>query len=459
MAVSAWIYFFCSKSVLSRETVMTSLEGAGVTISPLKSDNVAGPGIVVVDNASPKVTDFVGTLSCDGRRRILIVAMTSLQEDETWQLLKMGASDVLFWTELDDPASRIAARLQRWVDIDRIAESSLVQNNLVGQSRAWKSVVRHIVELACFTDAPILLMGETGTGKELVARLIHTLDGKRNKKELVILDCSTIVPELSGTELFGHERGAFTGAFAARDGAFALADGGTLFLDEVGELSLDLQVQLLRVLQEHTYKRIGSSAWRKSDFRLVCATNRDLQEEVAKGRFRRDLYYRAASWVVRLPPLRERSTDIIPLVYHFMRQVWPSEQLLELDERVQAYLRARDYQGNVRELQNLAFRIAAGHVGPGPVTLGDIPLEDRPQLDIPDLPENWCDKTVEQALRRALADGHKLKEIGRKVEEVAIRITVDDENGNLQRSANVLGVTDRTLQKWLARQRQVAPAM
>src|SRR4029077_5747912 len=146
----------------------------------------------------------------------------------------------------------------------------------------------------------------------IVARLIHLLDARPNKRDLVVLDCSTVVPELSGSEFFGHERGAFTGALTERHGAFALANGGTLFLDEIGELPLPLQAQLLRVVQEHSYKRIGGNKWHRTDFRLVCATNRDLLGLVCGGEFRADLYYRIASFVCKLPALRERAEDIIP---------------------------------------------------------------------------------------------------------------------------------------------------
>src|SRR5262249_683962 len=149
-------------------------------------------------------------------------------------------------------------------------------------------------------------IGESGTGKELIARLIHDLDSRPGKPPLVVVDCTTIVPGLSGSEFFGHERGAFTGAINTRDGAFALANGGTLFLDEIGELPQPMQAELLRVIQERKYKRVGSNAWQHTDFRLVSATNMDLESGVAKGAFRGDLYYRIAGWVCRTPPLRER---------------------------------------------------------------------------------------------------------------------------------------------------------
>src|SRR5262249_40812748 len=149
------------------------------------------------------------------------------------------------------------------------------------------------------------LLGESGTGKEVVARLIHLLDSRPNKRDLVVLDCASIVPELSGSEFFGHERGAFTGALTERNGAFALANDGTLLLDEIGDLPLPLQVQLLRVIQEHTYKRVGGNKWCKTEFRLICATNRDLFDLIGRGAFRADLYYRIAGYICKLPPLRE----------------------------------------------------------------------------------------------------------------------------------------------------------
>src|SRR5205085_578959 len=178
-----------------------------------------------------------------------------------------------------------------------------------------------VIEIALFSDGSVLLLGESGTGKELLARLVHTLDPRPDKGELVVLDCTTVVPELAGSEFFGHERGAFTGAAASRDGAFALADRGTLFLDEVGELPLALQAQLLRVVQERTYKRVGSNVWKQTNFRLICATHRDLRQDVAAGRFRGDFYHRIASRVCRIPALRERRDDILPLTEHFLREL------------------------------------------------------------------------------------------------------------------------------------------
>jgi transcriptional regulator with GAF, ATPase, and Fis domain len=257
---------------------------------------------------------------------------------------------------------------------------------------------------------------------------------------------------LSGSEFFGHEKGAFTGAVATRDGAFALANGGTLFLDEIGELPLELQAKLLRVIQERTYKRVGGNTWQHTDFRLVCATNKDLVEEVRRGKVRHDLYYRIASFICKLPPLRERTEDILPLVHYFLEELRPNEDPLKLDETVRDYLLKREYPGNVRDLKQLMTRISHRHVGQGPITIGDIPEEERPSEEIEQ--REWQDKSFEHSIRRALALGVGLKEIGRAAEETAIRIAVMEENGNLQSAARRLGVTDRAIQMRRAARRR-----
>jgi transcriptional regulator with GAF, ATPase, and Fis domain len=290
----------------------------------------------------------------------------------------------------------------------------------------------------------VLITGESGTGKELVSRLIHTLDPGVERRELVILDCTTIVPELIGSELFGHERGAFTGATGARDGAFALSDHGTLFLDEIGELPLSLQPQLLRVIQERTFKRIGGNHWSSTHFRLVCATHRDFAAEIGAGRFRADLYYRIATCKLALPPLRERRQDIGPLAEHFFRELSPTGAAPELTPAVRELLEQREYPGNVRELRQLVARIAARHVGTGPVSVGDVPEDERPDVDVAGT--RWQTVEFEAAIQRALALGAPLKDLSHYLSETAVRLAVDEEQGNLQRAARRLGVTDRALQ-------------
>ena len=405
------------------------------------------------DRITPDVCEFIRRVSRNGLERVLAVALSrSALGCGSWQLLQCGASDVFAWDHSQNPAAEIAARFERWTFVDGTVDSPLVRENLVGRSPVWISVLRQVVEMAAFTDTSVLITGESGTGKELVSRLIHTLDSRDDKRDLVVLDCTTIVPELSGSEFFGHERGAFTGAVSARDGAFALADGGTLFLDEVGELPPGLQAELLRVVQEHSYKRVGSNLWQRTIFRLVCATNRDLQQEESQGRFRRDFYFRIAGCTCRLPPLRERPEDILPLAYYFLRQLRPRLEPIEFDDAVRDYLVRRAYTGNIRELKQLISRINYHHVGPGPITAGDLPAEERPEAEPG--PRSWCDGSFDAAVRRAVTMGVSLKEISQAAAEAAVRFATEDENGNLRRAAQRLGITDRALQMRRAAQRE-----
>jgi DNA-binding NtrC family response regulator len=330
-------------------------------------------GVVLFDRVDERLLELVGE-RCGGGRRVLGVALSeaAVSVDATWSLLGAGLSDVVTW---DGCAEGVRLRLERWALVDQLAGSTLVAEHLIGSSPVWRDVVRDVVEVGFFSDLNVLLCGESGTGKELAAQLIHSLDQRAGKAELVLVDCSTIVPSLSGSELFGHERGAFTGAVAARDGAVAVADGGTLFLDEVGELPPALQAELLRVVQEGTYKRVGSNRWQRTRFRLVCATNRDLPAECDAGRFRPDLFFRLAAATIRLPSLRERPQDIPCLAEHFLQErdgVAPA-----LSAPVRELLETRAYPGNVRDLKQLMARIGLRHVGPGPVTFGDVPPEER----------------------------------------------------------------------------------
>ena len=434
----------CFLGAKAQASILESLNQAGLRSHEYQFGDHTGPGIVFFDEPSSHVREFLRETSRRGLERVLAIAHSrpALEPSAIWDLLDSGAVDVFAWDRCPDAAQTIARRFERWEEVDEIVQSPLVKENLAGQSAAWIRSLRQIVEVATFTDSSILITGESGTGKELFAQLVHALDGRANKGSLVVCDCSTIVPELSGSEFFGHERGAFTGAIAARKGAFALADSGTLFLDEVGELPLNLQAELLRVIQERTYKRVGGNSWLKTNFRLVCATNRNLFEEQSKNRFRRDFYYRIASWTCHLPQLSERRSDILVLAKYFIEQLRPDDPP-ELDDAVRQYLLQREYPGNVRDLKQVVTRMIQHHVGPGAITVGDIPELDRPACDKSD---HRYEVELEAAIRTAVTLGASLKEIERAAGNLAERIVIDEEEGNLQRAAVRLGVSDRALQ-------------
>jgi len=280
--------------------------------------------------------------------------------DASWAWLK-ALSDAAAVAVANARAAEEANALRRALELERdylreeLQESGAF-GDILGRSPALARVLRE-VDTVAGTETNVLILGESGTGKELVARAIHQRS-RRAGRSLVKVNCGSIPRELFESEFFGHVRGSFTGAIRDRIGRFQLADGGTLFLDEVGEIPLDLQVKLLRVLQEGEFERVGDDATRRVNVRVVAATNRDLQKEVAEHRFRLDLFYRLGVFPISVPPLRRRREDIPDLIAHFVRQSCarlhvdvPKLPLRELD-RARAY----DWPGNVRELQNVVER-------------------------------------------------------------------------------------------------------
>lgn len=236
---------------------------------------------------------------------------------------------------------------------------------LVGESPAICEIRRKIEKLGR-SRCPVLLLGETGTGKEVVARLIHEAGGQGR---FVPIDCSAMTPTLLESELFGHVKGAFTGAASNKTGLLELAHGGTAFFDEIGELPAEMQVKLLRVLQDRRIRPLGSLEWRQADFRIIAATNRDLAAEVERGAFRRDLYYRLNVVTLRLPPLRERREDIPALIAHFLARHGGGRRLApDLEHALLSY----PWPGNVRELENCIERLVALNSGPV-LHLADLP--------------------------------------------------------------------------------------
>jgi formate hydrogenlyase transcriptional activator len=231
-----------------------------------------------------------------------------------------------------------------------------VFEGIVGKSAALQRALREL-EVVAPTDSSVLVLGETGTGKELIARAIHNLSTRRDQP-FVKVNCAAIPSGLLESELFGHERGAFTGAIMRKAGRFEVADKGTLFLDEVGDIPLDLQPKLLRVLQEHEFERLGSIRTQKVDVRVVAATHRDLKQMVADGEFRSDLYYRLHVFPLPIPPLRQRCEDIPLLVCHFVDEYARrmNRRIETISPQVMEALTSHSWPGNVRELQNFIER-------------------------------------------------------------------------------------------------------
>ena len=387
--------------------------------------DLAGAQVIALVSRTPtrKFLSAVSTCS-SGRRTIAILGNHDVDGHHVAEIIQNGAHDVLRGDH-SEILAELVARLDRWFEVDTLIESERVLERAVGRSHVWVDLVRRLVEVAHFTDYTVLLHGPSGTGKDLLARLIHELEPRPKRGGFVILDCTTVVPELAGSEFFGHERGAFTGAITGREGVFAEADQGTLFLDEIGDLPLTLQAQLLRVIQEGTYRRVGSNLWYRTRFRLVCATNKNLLEEVEAGRFRRDLYYRIAQWTFDVPPLNERVEDIPLLIRHFLKSIYGEAKLPVCDSVVEDFLRTRAYPGNVRELRTLVERLCLLKDRARVLTPGCIPAEEwqqnREQSQQP--PANGSSAFIRSALNQSFG----LDEIAALARREAIRTVLTDE--------------------------------
>ena len=274
------------------------------------------------------------------------------QKDEQGRIVRWFATA----TDIDD-RKRTEQRLQNEnVALREEIDCSSMFEEIVGSCESMRQVMKRVAKVAP-SDSTVLILGETGTGKELVARALHRRS-KRAARAFIRVNCAAIPQSLIASELFGHEKGAFTGALQRRVGRFESADGGTLFLDEIGDLPMETQIALLRVLQEREFERVGSNHPISADIRLIAATNRDLPAEVAAGAFRRDLFYRLNVVPVTVPPLRERAADIPLLVEYFIGRYAKAagKTIRHIDRQTLEELTAYDWPGNIRELQNVVER-------------------------------------------------------------------------------------------------------
>ena len=349
----------------------------------------------------------------------------------------------------DDHGARAADRLADRPDLR--APIAPGPSHPTGRSAAAVRVRRLISQVAGF-DTTVLILGESGTGKEGVARELHRLSSRADGP-FVPVNCAAIPAELMESELFGHERGAFSGALSLRRGRFELAEGGTLFLDEVSEMSPQLQAKLLRVLQERSFERVGSGELRSADVRIIAATNRDLDAEVANGRFRGDLYFRLHVFPIQLAPLRERVEDL-PLLIDSLNEILglKGHGTVTFTSAALASLATYGWPGNVRELENLLERLAI--VSPGA------------HLEAADLPERFClerqhaaagaGPLVQPVPASLPAEGVALKDLVQRFEDDLIGQAMARADGVIAEAARLLGIGRTTLVEKLRRREQAS---
>jgi len=329
-----------------------------------------------------------------------------------------------------EKAAEVRALVRENADLRRQINRKFGIEGMIGETAEIQRICEQ-VRLIAPSRATVLIQGESGTGKEVLARAIH-LAGPRAKKPFVAVHCAALPETLLESELFGHEKGAFTGAIQRKPGRFELADGGTLFLDEMGEIPLAMQVKLLRVLEEREFMRVGGTQPVKVDVRVIAATNRDLAEEVEEGRFREDLYYRLKVVLFELPPLRHRRADIPLMVRHFLEYFAQenARSVPTITKEAMDHLMAYNWPGNIRELRNIIEHTFVFLRGT------EIGAEDLPS-------QLRAEKPASEQVNFRL--GMKLDEI----EENYIKETLRMTDGNRSKAAEILGISRRTLQRRL----------
>ncbi|MBX3302879.1 MAG: sigma-54-dependent Fis family transcriptional regulator [Nitrospira sp.] len=426
--------------------VSTAEDGAGA-IQAVKETVVH---IVITDYQLPdidglEVIDRLSKLDA----KIIPIVMTGFGTIETAvRAMKSGAFD--FITKPFDLGT-VSAVVRKAAEFHRLRqENHLLRRavrdqyrleQLVGVSEPMQQVLEFVQKVAD-SDSTVMIQGESGTGKELVARMLH-FNSLRRDRPLVPVNCGAIPENLLESELFGHEKGAFTGATHARMGRFELAHGGTIFLDEIGEMSLPLQVKLLRVLQEREFERVGGNRTIHVDVRIIAATNQDLETMVEEKRFRRDLFYRLNVIPMVIPPLRERRTDIPLLIDHFLNRFNQSKhtEVVGLDDEARRLLTEYDWPGNIRELENMMERLVVLKKQ-GLLSSQDLPQKISRRSMIPELKEQFI---------RLSEDGIHLSREVEQYEKHLIMEALKKANGVTSRAAELLHLNRTTLVEKLKR--------
>ncbi len=436
------------QEALMREnyTVFTAEDGAGA-IQAVKETVVH---IVIADYQLPdidgiEVIDRLSKLDA----KIIPIVMTGFGTIETAvRAMKSGAFDFItkpFDLETVAVVVRKAAEFHRLRQenhlLRRAVRDQYRLEQLVGVSEPMQQVLEFVQKVAD-SDSTVMIQGESGTGKELVARMLH-FNSLRRDRPLVPVNCGAIPENLLESELFGHEKGAFTGATHARMGRFELAHGGTIFLDEIGEMSLPLQVKLLRVLQEREFERVGGNRTIHVDVRIIAATNQDLETMVAEKRFRQDLFYRLNVIPIVIPALRERRTDIPLLIDHFLDRFNQSKhtEVVGLDDEARRLLTEYDWPGNIRELENMMERLVVLKKQ-GLLSSQDLPQKISRRSMVPELKEQFI---------RLSEDGIHLSREVEQYEKHLIMEALRKANGVTSRAAQLLHLNRTTLVEKLKR--------
>jgi two-component system nitrogen regulation response regulator NtrX len=318
---------------------------------------------------------------------------------------------------------------QKYIEL----EEEIYNSQLIGQSAAMDNIIKQIEKVAP-TNSKVLITGESGTGKEIVARMIHLKSERRNETYIKI-NCAAIPGELIESELFGNEKGAFTGATERRDGKFALADKGTLLLDEIGDMSLPTQTKVLRVLQDGEFERVGGNETIKTNVRIIAATNKDLKKMVEVGEFREDLYFRLHVLPIYIPPLRERIDDIELLINHYLKYFCEenNKQVVNIDNAALSKLKEYTWPGNVRELKNMVERMVI--------------MSEGNNITVSQLPPEISHPSFEAA--KAFAEQKTLREIRDEIESDYIKYCLEKYNGNVAKLSDALQIERTYLYKKL----------
>jgi DNA-binding NtrC family response regulator len=405
-----------------RRMLESALRAEGYTVEVAASGEAAVEqlsdhdfDLVLTDLMLPGISGIEVLKACrdtlPGTPVVMLTAFGTV--DNAVEAMKLGAYDFLEKpVEIDDLYRLVASVIGE--ERDQMVYSVPDGPEIVGAHPTVRTALR-LLERVAPTDSTVLLTGESGTGKELFAKALHGLSGRR-KGPFVAVNCAAIPETLIENELFGHEKGAFTGAHRRQLGRFEAAQGGTLLLDEIGELTLAVQAKVLRVLDERTFERVGGSKTLRADVRLVAATNRDLESMVEKGAFREDLFYRLEVFPIELPPLRDRSSDIPGLAQYLIDQIARRQDSPRrvLTSEAGQLLEEQEWPGNVRQLANVLERA---------LIVGDGPRLDKPEL------------------RQLLGS------VGGKTDREQIREALMEADGNKRRAAEILGVSYRTLQR------------